>query len=312
MRLSKRGFTFIEMVFVLVILGIIAKFGVEFLAQSYRTYLYETINDKLSNTSTTAAEFIAKRLQYRIRPSVIVRKGSDLSDFHSLENFVPTNPEEYTVLEWIGYDIEGFRGDRNADPLWTGIIDKNESYVSKNISTPSSKLDDEDDLIQALSSENDSIDDAALYLFSAANDIRNGFGWNGRINDQNLSFAMHPVKKLDTTTFSSGATVDFTALFKDIEEKGKWDARYYLAWSAYAVRLEDGVLKFYYDYQPWNGESFEDDAKEVTLMRNVDTFKMIQKQGVIKIQVCTTNQNLNGSGSMNIGKFALCKEKTIY
>ena len=313
----RKGFTFIEMIFVLVILGIIAKYGVEFLAQAYRNYLYSEITNKLANTSSSAVEFIAKRLQYRIRPSVIVRKGNS-TDFRALEGF-GSNPGDYNVLEWIGYDIEGFRGGGDTVPMWSGIIDKKASMDDGgHLISPSSNLDNANTFITALSQGDSTIDDAALYLFSAENDINSSFGWYGgdAITDQHLNFAMHPITKFDSTTFSpgpnaAGAATNFTDLFNDIKAKGEWDARYYLAWSAYAVSLEGNELKFYYDYQPWQGEKFSD-GKSATIMKHVNTFKMIQREGVIKIQVCTTNDDLNGSGTMNIGGFALCKEKTIY
>ncbi len=325
MKLSRKGFTFIEVMFVLVILAIIAKFGVEFLAQAYRNYLYQEINNKLSNTSSSAVEFIAKRLQYRIRPSVIVRKQGS-SDFRSLEGFDPatvTQANDYTVLEWIGYDIDSFRGNANATPLWSGIIDKKASLDDgSHIITPGSDLDAVDTMIQTLSNGNSTINDAALYLFTTENDINASFGWNGgeTITDQHLRFAMHPVNKANTTSFTSGiAGQSFSDLFDDIKNKGEFDARYYLAWTAYAISLEGNELKLYYDYQPWQinaatgqPERYDTDGKSVTIMEHVNTFKMIQKQGIIKIQVCTTNDDMNGSGTMNIGGFALCKEKTIY
>lgn len=315
MRLSRKGFTFLEMLFVIVILGIIAKYGVEFLAQAYRNYLYQEITNRLANTSSSAVEFIAKRLQYRIRPSVIVRK--DLTDFRALEgfSFTGSNAEQYTILEWIGYDIEGFRGEANAQPMWRGIIDKKASLDSNTtIVTPGSDLDAVDAQIQVLSPGSTTINNAALYLFSAENDINSSFGWygGGTIDDQHLRYAMHPVNKASATSFTSGiAGKSFSDLFDDIKAKGDWDARYYLAWTAYAVSLENGTLKLYYDFQPWEGEKYTDGASQI-IMEHVNTFKMIQKQGVIKIQVCTTNDDMNGTGTMNIGGFALCKEKTIY
>ena len=318
MRLSKNGFTFIEMIFVLVVLGIIAKFGVEFLAQAYRNYLYTQITDKLANSSSSAVEFIAKRLQYRIRSSVIVRKGSETGVskvYRTLEGFDPAkvpDAEDYTVLEWIGYDIDSFRGDENATPLWSGIFDKKRSLDDNTtLFTPGSDLDEVNATIQALSYGDSSIDNAALYFRDAESDINKSFGWYGgeAIMTQHLDYAMHPIKQTSSTSFGPKVG-DLGDLLEDFRQKGKFDARYYLCWSAYAVSLEGDTLKLYYDYQPWDGEKYSD-GKEATIMEHVNTFKMIQKQGVVKIQVCTTN-DMNGSGTMNIGGFALCKEKTIY
>lgn len=314
MKIKRRGFTFIEMIFVLVVLAIIAKFGVEFLAQAYRNYLYQEINNKLANTSSSAVEFVAKRLQYRIRPSVIVRKGNT-AVYKSLQNFDPTAPDaqDYTTLEWIGYDIDSFRGNANATPLWYGIMDKKASLDNNaTIFTPGSDLDAADTMIQTLSNGGSTIDDAALYLYESETDQNSTFGWYGgeSISNQHLHYAMHPIKKASATSFDP-AIGDLGDLLEDLRNKGKFDARYYLCWSAYAVSLEGTTLKFYYDYQPWEGEKFSD-GKSSIIMEHVYTFKMIKKGGETKIQVCTTNDDMNGTGTMNIGGFSLCKEKTIY
>ena len=309
---DRRSFTLLEMVVVILLLGIVAKFGVELLAEAYRGYIYGSIASRLSSSSSSAVEFVAKRLRYRIRSSVIVRKGSNPTIFHSLEGFDPPNPQAYTILEWVGYDIDGLRGDANATPLWRGVIDKNASMSDgAHLISPKSDLDAEDVLIGYLSDRGTSIDDAALYLFSAASNTQSGYGYGGAISEQNLSYAMHPIVKSDAESFgfSVGSASE---LFGDLNQSGaNWDARYYLAWSAYAVSLEDGVLRFYYDYRPWKGERYLDGNSSI-IMEHVDTFKMIQKEGVIKIQICVNAESLSGSGAMNMQEYSLCKEKSIY
>lgn len=313
MKNKRSGFTFLELVFVIVILAIIAKFGVEFLAQAYRNYLYDNLTTKLSERSERAVEFIAKRLQYRIRPSVIVRKSD--GSFKTLEGFGSgASAQDYKILEWIGYDIDGFR-----EGLWSGIIDKEASVadgVNLKLDANRTDLNAVDSLIKNLSPDSTmDIDGAALFLFAAESDVRSGYGWDGTaIPDQTLKYAMHPINKVDAHTLSSGISGHtFAELYNDIKAKGTWDGRYYLAWTAYAVELDsNNDLIFHYDYQPWNGEKYSDaTTSKVVLMKNVSTFKMIQKQGVIKIQVCTAN-DMSGSSSLDMGGFSICKEKTIY
>lgn len=322
MRLKRGAFTFMEMVFVLAILGIIAKFGVEFLAQAYRNYLHQKITNRLANTSSSAVEFIAKRLQYRIRSSVIVRKQGVNTPI-GLEGLSSDN-EAYTILEWIGYDIDGFRGDGNTTtkPLWSGVIDKNISLHSGDsyLSSPDTNLTVLNGLIYAQSGNTTTVSDAALFLYNADSDINSSFGWyggDGNLSEQNLTYAMHPIMlnaTIGDDKFAPAASSTFTNLFKNIREKGRWgDSRYKLSWSAYAVEhnTTSGDLVFWYNFQPWQGEKYTDGNSSL-IMNHVNTFKMIQVEGVIKIQVCTTNDDMNGTGTMNIGGFALCKEKTIY
>ena len=72
----RNAFTMIELIFVIVIMGIIGKFGVEFLVQAYNSYIASSINNTLQYNSGAAVEFIATRLQDRIKDSVIVRTGA--------------------------------------------------------------------------------------------------------------------------------------------------------------------------------------------------------------------------------------------
>ena len=314
MKKSKAAFTLLEFVFVIVIFGLVAKVAVDFFAQAYRSYLYTHLINRLSNSSGTAAEVIAKRLQYRIRSSVIVRHGKN-GEFRSLENYA--GGEYYDTLEWIGYDIESYRGNDTQTALWSGVIDKNASMATRNsikvLITPGSNLDEVNTMVDALSNTNTSIADGAIYLFAAQHDVNSSFGWAGgeSISGQSLDYAMHRVSEYNATAFSLDGNA--SELFEDLEEKGEWDSRYYFAWSAYAVRIDDGNLTLYYDYQPWEGESLSDaTTKKQVLMEHVNTFKMLQREGVMKIQVCVSNDDMNGSTDSDIEGFAICKEKTVY
>ena len=82
MRKVKYAFTMIELIFVIVIMGILSKFGVEFLAQAYQSFIFSKVNSTLSSQSEVAVESIAARLQFRIKDSVIARK--DTSNFEAI------------------------------------------------------------------------------------------------------------------------------------------------------------------------------------------------------------------------------------
>ena len=62
----------LELVFVIVVIGIIGKFGLEFIAQAYKHFIFSNINHSLQAKSTTAIEQISSRLRYRIKKSVII------------------------------------------------------------------------------------------------------------------------------------------------------------------------------------------------------------------------------------------------
>ena len=78
-----------------------------------------------------------------------------------------TNKNE-TILEWVGYDIEGFRGDSPDTkkinlPNWSGIIDINISNKTKLI-TPHTNTMATNKMIDILSNGDSSIQDTAIYF----------------------------------------------------------------------------------------------------------------------------------------------------
>jgi len=292
------AFTMIELIFVIVIMGIIGKFGVEFLAQAYRSYMYEKINHTLQSNSAMAVEQIAKRLEYRIKDSVIARIDTNTTVV-PISDASGTN---YKVLEWIGYDNEGFRG--ITKPYWSGIIDLDDSNATV-LTSPDTNTTAEDTLIHALSDNNSAISDAALYFVGANSDVKVDYGWDGNTTKINAQQgAMHPITtvagRIDRFKSSTGANFSNVDIYE----------YYQLAWTAYAVVMEDynttthkGTLRLYWDYQPWLGEDISNAANSTILMENVSTFQFMSIGSIMKIQVCTKSDLLE--------EYSLCKEKTV-
>lgn len=291
---NRFAFTMLELIFVIVIMGILGKFGVEFLAQAYNNFIYSSINNRLQSQSATALESIAVRLQYRIKDSVIGRKGTDFSSFEALGSVPAASAEEYTVLEWVASDIEGFRGD--TSPYWSGIIDLDESNAAilESPKTNTSKLNT---LINTLSDGTTGIDNAALYFIGSNTNINSGYGWDGTsLNDQNGS--MHPIEDI------TGQPTQFAPKVGDFSGIDVYEY-YQLAWTAYAIEhnTTSNDLILHYDYQPWEGEKYSD-GENALLMQNVDTFRFKAVGSVVKVQVCVFTELVE--------EYSLCKEKTIF
>ncbi len=302
--MKRFAFTMIELIFVIVIMGIIGKFGVEFLANAYKSFIYTNINHNLQSDSQTAVKLIASRLQYRIKDSIIARNSAgNQAAFVALGNAAGN---AFDVLQWIGSDIDGFRG-FNSTPSWSGI---NDIQAGNNalINSPGTDTGAVNSVIIAISTS--TINDAALYFIGSNSDIMLDYGWSGNtayIRDQNGS--IHPINSvaLQPTHFIpalAGAT------FTDVYEY------YKLAWTAYAVALEPNLvtgrndLFLYDDYQPWNGEVYNHAAgRRILLMENVDTFQFMAIGSLVKIQVCVSSDIIDGDAT---GGYSICKEKTIY
>lgn len=313
MRLKNKfhkAFTMLELIFVIVIMAILSKFGIEFLAQSYSGFINSKINNELQSNSAISIEFIAKRLQNRIKSSTIARE--DNNTFTPLKDYTNTTAN---ILEWVGSDIDGFRGD--ILPYWSGLIDLNSTITtSANLSSPATDTDKINALINILSNGNSGIEDAAIY-FVNPDSLDTNWGWDGNINkfstqlgiDANNQNAIHPIDSNGTNSFkpvtSDGSDNNFSQVIAY--------EFYKLAWSAYAIGINDwnttknsGTLTLWYDYQPWKGESYSIDAKSVAIMENVSSFRFIAKESLIKIQVCVKSSLIKNE------EYSICKEKTIF
>jgi len=297
MRVTRRAFTMLELVFVIVIMAILAKFGVEFMAKAYESFIFSKINNTLQARSGAAVEFIAKRLEYRIKPSVIYR-NTVTGSMNYLSDSGLTD-ENATVLEWIAADIDGFRGTTN--PYWSGIIDLNASGATKLVS-PATNTATANTLIQTLSYANGAdFNDSAIYFPGSLTTV-NPWGYQGAINDQNHT--LHPIQ----SGANSNEIVPLVSNFHNVEVY----EFYQLAWTAYAVELGDyndtthlGNLYFYYDYRPWQGETYDQNGKKVLLAENINNFRFRSAGSLVKIQVCAKSDLTNE-------EYALCKEKTVY
>ncbi len=298
---TKRAFTMLELIFVIVIMGIIGKFGVEFVARAYESFIFSKINNDLQAKSASAVEFIAKRLEHRIKSSTISR-NTTAATFNYVNDVGLSDPDA-TVLEWIATDIDGFRG--TTQPSWSAIIDLTATSSNRIIST-SSELNTTNTQISVLSYGTADINDSAVYFIGSYLTV-NPWGY-GAVNnipivDQNQT--LHPIQSGANTNeiWPKGLIPDFSG--REIFEY------YKLAWTAYAIELGDynnttsiGNLYFYYNYRPWQGDEYTDGTK-VLLAEGINTFRYRSAGSLVKIQVCAKSE-LTGE------EYALCKEKTVY
>ena len=326
MKNFKKAFTMMELIFVIVIMGILAKFGVEFLTTAYSGFINSTINNQLQQNSAAALEFVGARLQYRIKASTIAREPSigpnaneatPINLYFGLNNNAPTA----NILEWIGYDIEGYRGGTTG--TWSGVLDLNLTRTNATqLFSLATNTTDIGTLVNALSYGSSDMNSTAIYFINPDGIVEDNitkFGWDMNLNlaarkdvfDNQDNVYIHPI--------DSGAT---PSIFSPIDADGNPNnftnvlasEFYQLAWTAYAVGIKtpfhpdgDNNLTLWYDYQPWQGEVYTD-GKEVTIMQHVSSFQFIARESIIKIQVCVKSLLLIQEGE----EYSICKEKTIF
>ena len=293
---NRYAFSMIELIFVIVVMGIIAKYGVEIVARAYNNFIYSKINEELQSTSGSAVSFIAKRMEYRIKKS-----ARAINPTAGTWNFLigGASDDNATVLEWIAADIDSFRG--TTLPYYSGVIDLNASTATA-LPSPGSSFNNVNTMINNLTNSAVNFNNnVALYFINSTLTL-NAWGYNGAITDQNET--MHPV---NISAISNNTLVPNGGTFS-----GKTIIEYYkLSWTANAVSLEDyntttkmGNLYFYYNYRPWNGETYDNDGTKVLLAEGISAFRFRSAGALLKIQVCAKNDLVE--------EYALCKEKTVY
>ena len=307
----KRAFTLLELVVVIVVLGIIAMMSFNAIMNIYSNYFQTKTVNELETQTEIALEQISKRLEHRIKPSVIARKPSG--------GFLPLNDSRvnlnsgYEILEFIPYAYEIFNDVPSGDKAgrYSGYADLANSSPTTGLISPGSNFSTEvvetikdltckDDTRNATCVDFKDKDGGVVAIFSDVYyDVQNSFGYQGILN---LDIAKVGVKSIDGDTLEISGFAN-----KQISEQ------YHLAYTANAIVPEqsadpkdtaNGVfdLNLYYDYRPWMGQGYKNGEK-ATLAKNVTRFVFIEKNGVIVLKLCMRAK---------ISEITICKSKAVY
>ncbi|CAA6815908.1 MAG: Unknown protein [uncultured Campylobacterales bacterium] len=300
---GKKAFTFIEIVFVIVILGLASSIGARVISNAYSGYIKSVNLNTLNSSLEVVVDQISKRLESRIKGSVIARNLA--GDFLPLATSISTH--NYTTIEWIGSFYEGLLGEDNISgfvvPNWSGFIDINSTSTnksSKTIHSPLSKLTNINSMITNILGSDLSVDSTNKLGFifrTNTKDFNSSWGWN--YDDFNHS-SVHIVNINSDEIFEFNDTTQIENIFE----------RYDLSWSAYAISIEGDTDNFdlylHYNYRPWLGERYTDGEKSI-LAKNVSTFRVYQGGSTIRLKVCLNDDNKTDVGS----RVGFCKEKVI-
>jgi len=319
LRGFRRAFSLIEIVFVIVILGIVASIASEIIVQVYENYLTQRAVYRVNFKTELAVNEIVNRLTHRIQRSTISKDHMAFISGHPTTNDwlpiadVPTGGTKYTTIEWIGYDDDTLSSDRF--PNWSGVANYQTASIN-GFTTLGSDLNNTAKLVSYLS--NGKVDltsnKAGAVIFMQNDNYYTGSNeYNpdcmGMIPELNSSTdCIFPVFVDTNNSFKFTRVNDphSTALRPKIITE-----RYKFAWSAYALVPEpkgNGLfnLYLYSNYQPWDGDSYLDpDTTKNILIDNVSVFKFSENAGIIHFKLCIVEQV---SEENNI---STCKEKVV-
>ena len=309
----KRAFTLLELVVVIVVLGIIAMMSFNAIMNIYSNYFQTRTVNKLETQTEIALEQISKRLEHRIKPSVIARKTD--GEFLALNDNRVNLDANYEILEFIPYAYEIFNdvpSGSNKAGRYSGYADLAKSSPATGLISPGSNFSTEVvETIKDLTCREDTNatcvdftkkDGGVVAIFSDVYyNVQDSFGYKGDITK--LDIAKVGVKSTDGDTLEISGFAN-----KQISEQ------YHLAYTANAIVPEqsadpkdaaNGVfdLNLYYDYRPWMGEKYKKNGEKATLAKNVTRFVFTEKNGVIVLKLCMRAKN---------SEITICKSKAVY
>lgn len=292
----RTAFSMIELVFVIVILGIVASISSSTIVEIFKSYIPQKASALASEKTELAAMQISNRLSNSVPWSLTTHDNAGLKVPLTSPNV--STGDKIEPLEWIGIDNDGF----SASNSWNGFCDTTNATATNcptngsNLAVPAGEA-----IIFKNPNDTFTTDDITT---AADESLQYSPACMGIINTANRTC-------VTTTTASNGENLGMSAGRKLISE------HYVLAWSAYAIvpencvdRNGDGVqecdLALYYNYQPWNGDTMANGAKSI-LLNNVTLFKFAQYEDTIRFKICA-QQTI---GDNSIQPISVCKEKVV-
>lgn len=271
---SRLAFTMLELIFAIVILGIVSSIGSSIIVQVFESNIIQRAQYRANTKSELALNQIENRLRYAITSTVGAR--ATLGDvFVPRENIANSSMR---VLQWVGYDGDGFEAITSTSrrPGWSGFCDTSAS-TSNIIDTPGSNLELVGTIIANLKG---SVDSSVLYF-------------SGVPNDQQA----HGISAVTGKQITLDANIATGNLISE---------RYRLAWSSYALEVDnDNNLVLHYNFAPITGAVI--DGNSSILLRNVENFRFMAGNGVMRLKICVSEQI--GDANTTVSS---CKEKVVF
>ena len=281
----------------------------------YSNYFQTKTVNELETQTEIALEQISKRLEHRIKPSVIARKTDGA--FLALNDSGVNLDAKYEILEFIPYAYEIFNDvpSGNKAGRYSGYVDLAKSSPATGLISPGSNfttgvvetikdLTCRGETRDATCVDFTKKDGGVVAIFSDVYyNVQSSFGYSNGTVPVSLDIAKVGVKSTD------GDTLEISGFGgKQISEQ------YHLAYTANAIVPEqsadpkdaaNGVfdLNLYYDYRPWMGEKYKKNGEKATLAKNVTRFVFTEKNGVIVLKLCMRAKN---------SEITICKSKAVY
>jgi len=314
-RAMRPALSMIELVFVIVVLGIVASLGAEMIAAAYKTYFLQYVTQRANMRTEIAAQQIVNLLSRRIPGTALSRNPADLTDTIEAREFTDANDTNHTLLEWIAEEQDSRTArlpssSSTARPGWSGFCDVDASGAAS-VTTPGSDLNFAWSVMGNLYP---GMTNAAIFFRSrnySTTQTYNPKSCMGLTGSDTSCISSVEHNNSDPINVMRFDTVSAARPGKRIVE------HYKLAASAYALCPKDNGdgtfdLILFYDYQPWEGERLtqtdcgDTNISHATLATDLTVFKFAEAGNTFRFKICTREKL--GEGDHNITS---CKERAI-
>ena len=274
----RQGFSMLELVMVIVVLGIVSSIGAEIIANVYEGYIVQRAQHRASIKTEIAATQIANRLAYAIPGTVVRRVGTAGAP----TDITMPAADGANVLQWVGADMDSFNAStQNAAgtfiPGWSGFCDFDASSTTS-ISTPGSNLA----LTTTIRTNLGLISASPKIYFPVSDGLRS---YNATFNGLNNITLTNPNPAPPVVA--------------------KISEHYKLATSSYALEARaNGELWLYYNFSPQRNVAIPNNNSKL-LLRNVTTFRFRGDGRTIRFKICARE-------SIGDDNITVCKEKAVF
>lgn len=321
--MNKHGFTLLELIFVIVVFGIISMFGADLYTKIYSSYAHTRAVNQLEARTMNAITIISSRLEDRIKGTVIARKSDD-NTFVDIRSAT----QNHDIIEWIGQSVES----KNLVPTaannpassvgWSGFADIYNMAApipaDFNFTSQGSHFNGVGTVIRSLRGNADASFGIIFKGRIAVDDVANAYGYE--LSDFNNTF-------IGTANGINNETVEINYPVRaSIYEPGISE-QYYLAHSAYAIvptNLNEPYngpsgnqvaewnfdLALHYNYEPWNGEAYNNEANTSIMVRDVSLFRFRNDDGAIALKLCLRDAGRNFNPEEL--DLIVCKSQVVY
>jgi len=300
---TRRGFTFIELLFVIVILGIVGGIALEAIRQYYEgIYRIQEYSKRVAQADHIL-EQLTKYFENAISSSIVNLDQDNTTGCYGPP--IAGDTHDYTVA-FIGVDQDSMRGISGNLPGWS-----EETLLGANNVITASDADYTiaNNVITAFGS---TLGNSAIYDADSVDvDACTRFGLNGGATG---SAGFHRISDSTATTLTLNTENNAT--------DGK---RKYLLRTGYAFRVDDnGNFAIYSNFKPWSGERYTAATNQNILGRNVahfyadyDASDFITNPGVSdrglvwRLKVCMRGLD-NDLSTTDTESQAICRERRVH